>query len=316
MPQPPNEVAALRERMASDAKLDRSYFALLIVAAIMASLGLEQNSAATIIGAMVVAPVMLPIRALGFGFLRFERSLILRSLVTLAVSCVIVIAIGIVLGRFSGRADFGSEILSRTSVTFLGLGVALAGGSLAALSRVWKDSKITDSLIGVGISVALVPPLCTIGITLAYGALDDSLGAALIFLTNLVGIALAGMIVFWMTGYGARERWRALAGLAIFVILLAAIAPVLGDSGLKARELNNVRAFVAANVTQYLPAVVSVETTTMSWATTPSEIVVTVRSTGQPSRAQVQAFNGAINRSTGLSSRLTVVAEPATTVTP
>jgi uncharacterized hydrophobic protein (TIGR00271 family) len=313
---PANDVDAMRERMASDAKLDRSYLALLIVAAVMATLGLEQNSAATIIGAMVVAPVMLPIRALGFGFLRFERPLIVRSLVTLAASCVIVVAIGMILGKLSNRADFGSEILSRTSVTFLGLGVALAGGVLSALSRAWKDSKITDALIGVGISVALVPPLCTIGITLVYGALHDSLGATLIFLTNLVGIALAGMIVFWMTGYGARERWRAYAGLAIFIVLLALIAPILGDTGRKARELNNVRAFVTANIPRYLPAVLSVESSDMSWETMPSEIVVTVRSTAPPTREQVRALNDAINRSAGQSYRLTVVVDPATAVTP
>jgi uncharacterized hydrophobic protein (TIGR00271 family) len=316
MPQPADEVDALRERMLSDARLDRSYLALLIVAAVMATLGLEQNSAATIIGAMVVAPVMLPIRALGYGFLRFERALIVRSLVTLASSFVIVVAIGIILGRLSNRADFGSEILSRTSVTFLGLGVALAGGVLSALSRSWKDSKITDSLIGVGISVALVPPLCTIGITYAYGALHQSMGAGLIFLTNLVGIALACMIVFWITGYGARERWRAYAGLAIFIALLAIIGPILGETGRKARELNNVKAFVARHITRYLPAVVSVESSDMSWITMPSEIVVTVRATAPPSREQVRAFNDAINRSAGVSYRLTVVEDPATIVTP
>jgi uncharacterized hydrophobic protein (TIGR00271 family) len=259
---------------------------------------------------------MLPIRALGFGFLRFERSLIVRSLATLAASFVIVVTIGMLLGWFANRPTFGSEILSRTSVTFLGLGVALAGGVLSALSRAWKDSKIADSLIGVGISVALVPPLCTIGITFAYGALHESVGASLIFLTNLVGIALACMIVFWMSGYGARERWRVYAGLAIFVALLAIIGPILGDTGRKARELNNVKAFVGQNVKRYLPAVVSVESSDMSWVTMPSELVVTVRATRPPSREQVRALNDAINRNAGVSYRLTVVEDPATIVTP
>lgn len=135
----------------------------------------------------------------------------------------------------------GTEILSRSGVSFLGLGVALAGGALSALSRAWNDPKIADSLIGVGISVALVPPLCTVGITLAYRDASDALGAGLMFLTSLVGIALAGMIVFWASGYGARARWRAYAGLAVFAVLLAVIAPILGETGLKQRELNNVR---------------------------------------------------------------------------
>lgn len=94
---PVERVQKLTDSMIRNSQLE-SYLALLIVAAIVASLGLEQNSAATIIGAMVVAPLMLPIRALGYSLLRFERQLIFLSLRTLILSIVIVITLSIVIG--------------------------------------------------------------------------------------------------------------------------------------------------------------------------------------------------------------------------
>jgi uncharacterized membrane protein len=129
------DVAELRAQLREDANMDASYHALLVVSAIMASLGLEQNSVATIIGAMVVAPLMLPIRALGFALLRLDRQMLRESVLVLVASVTALIALGATAGWLSNRPEFGSEILSRTEVTFLGLGVALAGGVLAALSR-------------------------------------------------------------------------------------------------------------------------------------------------------------------------------------
>jgi uncharacterized hydrophobic protein (TIGR00271 family) len=314
--QSPENVAEFGERMLADVRIDRGYLALLIGAALMASFGLEQNSAATIIGAMVIAPVMLPIRTLGYGLLRFDRTLIGRALLTLGVSIAIVVTIGAAVGWFSARPDFGSELLSRTDVTGLGLGVALTGGALAALSRSWKDSKITDSMIGVGISVALVPPLCTAGIALIYHAPADAAGAFMIFLTNLVGISLAGMIVFWLTGFAAREAWRAYSGLAIFVVLLIAIVPVIGATGYRAREESAIRSFVDSKAAAYLPDVLRVESSSVSWKTPPYGVVVTVQSRKTPDRAEVQALSDALAASQGTSYRLTVVQDPAVTVSP
>jgi uncharacterized hydrophobic protein (TIGR00271 family) len=170
----------LQAQLLEDARLDGSYCALLVVAAIVASLGLEQNSAATIIGAMVVAPLMQPIRAFGYALLCFKGGLIRTFLLTLVASAVTVVLIGMAVGYLSFRPEFGSEILSRTSVTFLGPGVAIAGGVLAALSRTERNSKITDSLVGVGISVSLVPPLSAVGITLSQGDWYDVAGALMI----------------------------------------------------------------------------------------------------------------------------------------
>lgn len=310
------EILKLQGQMRADAKLDASYCALLVVAAIVASLGLEQNSAATIIGAMVVAPLMLPIRALGFGLVRFERATLREALLTLLISIAAVIALGAVAGALSFRPEFGSEILARTGVTFLGLGVALAGGVLAALSRTQHDSKITDSLVGVGISVSLVPPLCTVGITLSQGAWHDSLGAMLLFLTNLVGISLACAAVFYFTGYAASQRWRTAAGFGVFALMVAAISPALGQAGYRARQLSNLQNFLSNNAPKYLSSVVGVESTTIDWNADPAEITTIVRSPRPPSKEAVRRLNDTVNERFKYGYRMTVVQDPAVTVTP
>ncbi len=306
----------LSGQLRSDARVDRDYLALLVVAAIVASLGLEQNSPATIIGAMVVAPLMLPIRTLGYGILRFDRSTLLPALQTLVLSMLLVILIGAGVGWIAQRPEFGSEILSRTSVTFLGLGVAIAGGTLAGLSRALGTSRITDSLVGVGISVSLVPPLCVTGIALAFGRGYESLGALVLFLTNLVGIAVACAAVFWATGH-ASERWsRTLAGAAVFAVAITAISPALAQAAFQARELSAIEAFQVEHSQEYLPSAEAIESTVVLWNERPTKIITTARTTVPPTKEQVSKLNAALNAHLRRAYRLTLVVDPAIAIEP
>jgi uncharacterized hydrophobic protein (TIGR00271 family) len=310
------EVAALDAKLHDDARMDRAYLALLVVAAFVAALGLEQNSAATIIGAMVVAPLMLPIRALGYGLLRLDGRMIANSVATLCASAAIAVALGALVGRISDRPEFGSEILARTSVTFLGLTVAVAGGVLAGLSRAEWSSKITDSLIGVGIAVSLVPPLCTVGIAFSYGAVHDGLGALMIFVTNTVGISFACTIAFWLTGYAPQAAWRALAGLAVFAAAIAALSPQLYQAGARARELSNIENFLGKHVREYFPSAAEVESVTVTWSEQPYAAIALVRSTRPPTQAEVRALNEALNARMPERFRLSVAQDPASIVSP
>jgi uncharacterized hydrophobic protein (TIGR00271 family) len=265
---------------------------------------------------MVVAPLMQPIRAFGFALLCFEGPLIRRFLLTLIASVVTVVLIGMIVGYLSFRPEFGSEILSRTSVTFLGLGVAIAGGVLAALSRTERNSKITDSLVGVGISVSLVPPLCVAGITLSQGDWYDGAGAFLLFFTNFVGISLACAVVFFVRGYAAPERWRALAGFGTFALLVTLLSPVLGQAGYRARQLSGVEDFLARRAADYFPPVLSVESTVITWKGEPHEIVTTMRAPRPPTKIEVRRLNDAMNERLGDQYRLTVVQDPAASIAP
>lgn len=311
-----DKATTLERKILADARIDRGYLALLIVAAIVAALGLEQNSSATIIGAMVVAPLMLPIRAVGYGLLRMNGRILASSLTSLLVSVAITIALGALVARLSGRPEFGSEILSRTSVTFLGLGVAVAGGVLAGLSRTEWESKVTDSLIGVGIAVALVPPLCTVGITLAYGAYFESWGALSIFLTNAVGISLACAIAFWVTGHGPAALWKACVGLAIFAVAIATLSPELARAGVRARELSRVESLLHDRMREYVPSLINIEAVDISWKEQPHAVVIVIRSERPPTRDEVRALNDALNQNAAGALLVTVVQDPAIRVSP
>jgi uncharacterized hydrophobic protein (TIGR00271 family) len=265
---------------------------------------------------MVVAPLMQPIRAFGYALLCFEGGLLRTFFLTLVASVVTVVLIGIVVGYLSFRPEFGSEILSRTSVTFLGLGVAIAGGVLAALSRTERNSKITDSLVGVGISVSLVPPLCAAGITLSQGDWYDSAGAFMIFLTNFVGISLACAIVFFVRRYASPERWRAVAGFGTFAVLIALLSPALAQAGYRARQLSGAEDFLARRAAQYFPPVLSVESTAITWKGKPYEIVTMMRAARPPSKIEVRRLNDAMNERLGDRYHLTVVQDPAASIAP
>lgn len=315
-PASPEKVQELTDSMVRDSQMDKGYLALLIVAAIVASLGLEQNSAATIIGAMVVAPLMLPIRSLGYSLLRFERRLIFSSLRTLILSIITVIALSIVIGLVSKRPELGSEITSRTSVTFLGLGVAFAGGILSAISEAERESKITDSLVGVGIAVSLVPPLCVVGVTLSRLAWADSMGAALLFFTNLVGISLACMLVFWLSGYQPRAQWRAYAGLAIFAILLLSITPALATASYQASQLSKIESFVQTQLNTYIPSAIGGITTNINWKKEPPELEIVLRSLKTPTPEEVRHLQAAINLDSRKNYRLIVIQDATNWITP
>lgn len=307
------DYAQLAHQLSGDAVATPGYLVLLVGAALMASFGLEQNSAATIIGAMVVAPMMLPIRSLGFGLLRFGAPA-QRAFGTLASSIAAVIALGAVVGAVAGRPDFGSEILSRTSVTFLGLGVAIVGGVLSALSRLSHDSNLSDSLIGVGISVSLVPPLCTVGIMLAAGEWFFAWNALLLFLTNVTGIALACMVVFWFAGYGSDVRRRTYAGSAVFVALLASLSPSLYLAGSRARQESAVTAFLNARAGTFIPGILQVESTSVGWKAVPPRVTAVIRVERKPSIAQVRRLNEALDDRLGGRYALFVFADPAVSV--
>jgi uncharacterized membrane protein len=85
--------------------------------------------------------------------------------------------------------------------------IALAAGAAGAYATI--DDRVSSSITGVAIAVALVPPLAVVGITLEAGQLGDSLGASLLFLTNLVSIILAGSLVFLLTGFAPFKRFQA-----------------------------------------------------------------------------------------------------------
>ena len=185
--------------VARDARLDRKFLLLITLSSALSTLGLLQSSAAVVIGAMLVSPLLGPIMGVGFGLATLESNLIKRSLVTMAAGMAVAIFIAMLIIWMSPIQDVTPELRARTQPTLLDLGVAVVGG-IAGVYAIMR--KLSGVMVGVAIATALVPPLSTIGFGLATGRFDFALGAALLFLTNTLAIAFAATGIARVNHFG------------------------------------------------------------------------------------------------------------------
>ena len=229
---------------------DFDFFLLVVLSAVIATLGLLTNSAAVIIGAMLVAPLMSPIIGLGLASLTGDARLFRDSGVALARGGLMAVLMAVVL-TFGNRylpfvtlQELPAEVMARTRPSPIDLTIAMAGGMAAAFALAMPS--ISAALPGVAIATALMPPLCTIGIGIAMGRWDVAGGALLLFLTNAVTIAFAAMLVFFALGFAPlRESGqhvkRALTISAVFTLVL--LVPLTFLSASFFREAANNREF-------------------------------------------------------------------------
>ncbi|MCU0631126.1 MAG: TIGR00341 family protein [Methanoregulaceae archaeon] len=209
---------------------------LLALATVIATYGVITDSTATVIGAMIVAPLMTPIMATGaavsMGASRRAMSSI--TLVTLGVIGVIMLAMiltALVPGQLVSLTQ-NPQITSRVSPGLLDLLIALAAGAAGAFAI--GRQEIADSLAGVAIAISLVPPLCVVGITLFHGGFIEAGGAFFLFLTNFIAILVAGTIMFGLMGLPgaikmemkAETRKKAMVAIMIASILLIGILTI------------------------------------------------------------------------------------------
>nr|WP_041565775.1 DUF389 domain-containing protein [Nostoc punctiforme] len=216
----PEQLQKLQTDLLAESALDSAYIILIISSCAIATLGLLSNSAAVIIGAMIIAPLMLPIRGLAFGALQADITLFRKGVVAVVIGTLLAIAIASTLGWLVGLPSYGSEVLARSRPTLLDLGIAVVAGGISGYAKI--ETKISGSLAGTAIAVALMPPVCVIGLGLAQGNWSLSFGATLLYLTNLLGIALSCMVTFVVAGYTsmARARQPLIWTMALTAILL------------------------------------------------------------------------------------------------
>lgn len=213
--------------LAKDAVLPTlDYFVLLIVASLLAVFGLLLNSSAVVIGAMLVAPLMQPIIALGIALCTARLNLCRKAIVTIFLSILVVLGVGYVVGLLIPPASPTKEMLARAYPSLLDAAVAFTAGFIGAYATARKD--IPAALAGVAIAAALVPPICTVGLSLAVSEPRLALGSALLFLTNLVSIMIITAGVFFWMGMrptrldnSARRRRYALLLVSSICLLLS-----------------------------------------------------------------------------------------------
>jgi len=190
---------ATHRAVAAGSALTGSYLLMNAAATVMAGLGLLQNSAVVIIGAMLIAMLFGPIVGIALGLADGELKLLGRSLVSEIAGAAWVLAIGFAVGLLSRRLPLGSEILSRTSPSLLDLSVGLVGGLAGGFTYV--AGGLSEVVVGVAIGTSLVPPLTSCGILLAHRLPELAMGAFLLFLANFSAIAIGAMTVFWLAGH-------------------------------------------------------------------------------------------------------------------
>lgn len=272
----PYQSKDLLDNLVQESKVDSSYLILIVASCAIATFGLLTNSAAVIIGAMIVAPLMLPIRGLAFSVLEGNVRLFRTASHAVGLGSTIAVSLACIIGLLSGISSYGSEILARSQPTLLDLGIAIVAGSISGYAKV--QPKVENSLAGTAISVALMPPICVIGLGLAHGDWSLSLGAFLLYLTNLLGITLSCMISFFLKGYtSVRKAPKALGSvLALTGILVIPLTLSFISLVRQTRLQANIRrAFLSKTLTF---KEVKLDKTETNWLANPPEIRLTVRS--------------------------------------
>ncbi len=280
-----------------ESTLDINYVVLILGSCVIATFGLLSNSAAVIIGAMIVAPLMLPIRGLAFGALKGNISLFRKGLTAIVVGTFLAIILAWLLGSLVGLPELGSEVVARSKPTLLDLGIAVAAGGISGFAKV--QPKVSGTLAGTAIAVALMPPICVIGLGLSHANWSLSLGASLLYLTNLLGITLSCMLTFLIAGYIPLYRARkaliwALTLTAILLIPLGvSFAELLRQSEL---EASLKRALLNRTITFQRVELIATDT---NWLTKPPEVSLTVRSSQALTPKQVQLLEAFVEKEMG-----------------
>ena len=273
------------------------YFLLVVLSCSIATFGLLTNSAAVIIGAMLVAPLMSPILGLSLASIAGEQHMFRRSAVALVEGVVLAVVLATLLGwlaqllPFDMLSELPQEVLARTRPTPFDLGIALAGGAAAAYAL--AQPRLSAALPGVAIATALMPPVCTVGIGISLGNSSVVFGAGLLFFTNLAAISFAGILVFAALGFRPGYRGnnhnpirRSLA-ISASLVLVTAIPLVLLTLRIvdQSHELQEIRQVVVSELEAFPDA--QLVDIGLDRSDSTLNLRVTVRTSRQPTYQQV-----------------------------
>ncbi|MFY9261364.1 MAG: TIGR00341 family protein [Gallionella sp.] len=218
---------------------------LLMLAIFIASVGLNVNSTAVIIGAMLISPLMGPIMGVGYGAGINDSDLIRRSIGNLLISIGIALFTSTLYFWVSPLSTAQSELLARTTPSIWDVLIALFGGLAGIIASTRKEKS--NVIPGVAIATALMPPLCTAGYGIANGSLDMFMGAFYLFFINGVFIAFATlMVISYINPPHKRFVSKALEGTVkkytYIVVVLTILPSIYLAYGLVTREMFSARA--------------------------------------------------------------------------
>jgi uncharacterized hydrophobic protein (TIGR00271 family) len=215
------------------------FWTLLLLAAVIASAGVASDSTATVIGAMIVAPLMTPILGIVLSVTVGDGRNLATSVTLVLTGALAVIAVGYGFGLLAEvpvDAATSSQVAGRVNPSLIDLAAAIATGAVGAFAVVRSD--VSDTLPGVAIAISLVPPLAVVGLTLEAGKGNEATGALLLFLTNVSAILVTGVLVMGIYRVRAAAlesaarpplgRRAAIAVIAAFLVVIA--VPLAGST--------------------------------------------------------------------------------------
>ncbi|MGD8750577.1 MAG: amino acid permease, partial [Anaerolineales bacterium] len=217
-------------RLHRGARPSVDFFTMIGLSSMIATFGLTQNSAAVIIGAMLVAPLFTPLMALSLAIVQGNVRLLRLAIESTLKGIALAIGLAALLTALTPLNPITPQILERTQPGLLDLGVAIASGVAGAYAISRKE--VAAALPGVAIAAALVPPLGVVGIGLAQGNLSIAGGAGVLIIMNLIAIALAGAITLLLLGFrpfrGAKQMdIRRGFGTAVILFVIISIPLIL-----------------------------------------------------------------------------------------
>jgi len=275
-----------------------AFWAMLVLSGLIAIAGIVTDSTATVIGAMIIAPLSTPILGFGLGVVTGRGRLLGRSALYVLGGLVVVVVLGwlvaLVLPQTS-EVVTNSQVTGRTSPGVGDLVAAFATGFAGAIALARRD--LGDVLPGIAIAISLVPPLGVVGVCLGAGEPSLAAGALLLFGSNVVALVIASTVVFTGAGYasdaaqvrqdaGGRRRPRRAVVLGAAAVVLVAL-PMVANT-VQATLADVWAGQVRSAAEAWLAGTPDADVEDVTWQGT--EVVVDVRGPGDlPDVAQLQA---------------------------
>jgi uncharacterized hydrophobic protein (TIGR00341 family) len=207
------------------------YMLLIALSVVVAANGLIRNSAAMVIGAMVIAPILGPNVGLALATTLGDKALLKRSLKSIFYGFSLTLLLATLMGLFIDFDETVYEIASRTNVSFADIALGLAAGVAGCLSF---TRGISAAVIGVMVAVALLPPLVATGLLLGSGMTDMALRAGILTLTYIICVNLAGVLTFLLQGIKPQSFLQQREGeelsryaIIIWAVMLFALAIII-----------------------------------------------------------------------------------------
>lgn len=215
-----------------------NYSLLILLSAIVATVGFLKDSEAVVIGAMVIAPMIGPAIAIAFSAILGDYKMLGKSIVTSLYGIVIVLVISVLFGYFFDMGTDTAQYLDRTKVTVIDIFLGIASGAAGALAFL---NRLSGNLVGVMVAVALLPPTVAMGMSVGNGDVELAYGAFLLLTVNVMSILLAAASIFSISGIRP-VRWeevkranvsRPLSITFVAVIIIILVGVILLGKGLR-----------------------------------------------------------------------------------